>query len=1604
MHQKIVIAFFLLLIIFSSAYASFWSAVKDFVVADSNRERTCEVTNCICRFILNDPIWSHVFWDSCGACYDSSKTGSVHVVAGTCTACVSAFVGPSIGCGTYCRTSDRYGSGENYCSMEDLLINVLGIFDPTECGADILGLILGEVHDGKSTIQCKPEKPKEIGLFSDLTTNPQRSEYINYINPPKPTPSDDVVLHWGLYNLGTRRDTLIHYQIKLYKKMGEDVDYIVQDLIGLPNAEDDDILIECANLTRIKVIWPSLLYKMSYDFGQLPEGEYYVLILLDPPEYTSQRYDSSPIYGSERECNNYGTCYEDNNNYFMEFNVSDLRLADFKITNVTSRSDPIAQGGPIEVTATIKNQGHVDLSKYLNPNVRLSWYLNDEPLGTSSFNDLDAGEEITLSRTIRFNSSGYNDLKLMVDSYYTIEEELEDNNVYRHPFYVSPWTPEPISKIYEPLWSNSTGVGFYWIPSPDANVEEYNIYYSNEGFNELGSDEYELINPVLAGNSSLSGFQTNDLQAMTLYWFGVTAVNKRNQESPITELLLVDTGCPIEVNNVVVNDVLSGNETILIDVSDPEGIVDHVSASLRSYDYIDYWTRVGRDNTSSSGIYNITFDTSHISYAENLALSIFVGGENCTVGPTIFNLTIDNNPTPSIDLGGGEISGVHNLCVVSNNIVPDRMLGMQVYFINESTGDQIIVDPDNPFLSNYYPMDYENEVVYRTFEWCTEWNTTRIPDGNYSIKAVLDMEEDDFVYNDNETYYVNNIPDLRIWIDELPDAPINKTINISAKSENSEYEDMKCMEFYYSIPGSRDIYLDSVASDTDDCDLMNYDTRNICKKCDGVFKIIAYDDTSIGEEIIGAESISGMEDVGIQQSGQAQDNLGRVNTGFERELTCSGSVLERYTYKLYKEIDNEDLLVELEMMHPRSNDILHGVNNISIHEISDFINISEIQVVMYPSGSNSPFYFLGYPSKNGDIWSLDFDTTTYRGYDLPDGQYYLRIGVEGEYKGDYEYMIFYSNDFSINNDHRVPDYSGVDLTFYPERIIVTGPRYVDNKITLTAPIKNIGRDALPSHDGNRFLMQVRTYYKEPGSDSWNIIRGGHFNLWSSRGNNEFDSGETIAATMNFTPRKTGEYEFRFAVDTVMPDYSFDYYNEGNEDNNVIVDSVIIREDNAGPDNPFAYFFDRFFENVQKALTFDSEAREKLELRFAEERLAEANNMKEKGRSDLSDELLDEAVNITKRVGSRDLDNNLAGLGRIKLGGGKAEDVPVCGDGLCGKKEDCESCPNDCLNESEVCCNKKSFLGDCCNDYACNESSYCTNNKCVPIVCGDGSCDGNEDCSNCPSDCLKPGRVCCHSIPYRGECCNNSECEMDYSCINHWCHFTGSVCGDGVCDDDESGCTCSWDCGPCISECGDGLCTGYEDCESCPDDCGECECGDGLCTSDEDCSNCPSDCGECICGDGECEEGEDCESCPNDCLNAGEVCCDESSYTGDCCDNSDCESGFSCIDYYCEEECLDENCDICEWCVDNECTEQTKNSFSTCSECIDHYSERLECSSNCDWDNNLDECSETEQDCWCMLGDICSNFCDFLDYYEPMSDLYSDCMNLGYMMHDYDCVI
>ena len=169
---------------------------------------------------------------------------------------------------------------------------------------------------------------------------------------------------------------------------------------------------------------------------------------------------------------------------------------------------------------------------------------------------------------------------------------------------------------------------------------------------------------------------------------------------------------------------------------------------------------------------------------------------------------------------------------------------------------------------------------------------------------------------------------------------------------------------------------------------------------------------------------------------------------------------------------------------------------------------------------------------------------------------------------------------------------------------------------------------------------------------------------------------------------------------------------------------------------------------------------------------------------------------------------------------------------------------------------------------------------------------NQDDTVGPTDsdagCIPVGTDEC--IQYLGNCdearvlkgCGDGlpEPEEGYSWCQHYELECTSVCGDKVCDGDETVTNCPKDC----AKCGDNICSSTETVSSCPKDCAKC--GDNICSSTETVTNCPKDCAKC--GDNICSSTETLASCPEDCGKCGDDQCTDTETASTCPADCACE--------------------------------------------------------------------------------------------------------------------
>lgn len=117
-----------------------------------------------------------------------------------------------------------------------------------------------------------------------------------------------------------------------------------------------------------------------------------------------------------------------------------------------------------------------------------------------------------------------------------------------------------------------------------------------------------------------------------------------------------------------------------------------------------------------------------------------------------------------------------------------------------------------------------------------------------------------------------------------------------------------------------------------------------------------------------------------------------------------------------------------------------------------------------------------------------------------------------------------------------------------------------------------------------------------------------------------------------------------------------------------------------------------------------------------------------------------------------------------------ETCATCPSDCLSENETC--CGSETISNETLCCNNMVITGDCCNNDDCNNNNFCKNNTCTLIteLCGDDQCDLlYETCTNCPNDCLNNDEVCCNGTKIIGDCCNTTDCNGTDFCLENTCY-------------------------------------------------------------------------------------------------------------------------------------------------------------------------------------------------------------------------------------------
>jgi hypothetical protein len=150
----------------------------------------------------------------------------------------------------------------------------------------------------------------------------------------------------------------------------------------------------------------------------------------------------------------------------------------------------------------------------------------------------------------------------------------------------------------------------------------------------------------------------------------------------------------------------------------------------------------------------------------------------------------------------------------------------------------------------------------------------------------------------------------------------------------------------------------------------------------------------------------------------------------------------------------------------------------------------------------------------------------------------------------------------------------------------------------------------------------------------------------------------------------------------------------------------------------------------------------------------------------------------------------------------------CGDGICGPKESCSSCPQDC-GQCSACGNGICEAGE--------TSSTCPSD-CPAAACGDGFCNGGETCSSCSADCGACPPGCGNGVCDAGEDCiacpgdcpilGGGSCQNDADCFPSACCLDQAYTCVSLDQAPSCGGACNQDCPDLTLSCNQGYCACY----------------------------------------------------------------------------------------------------------------------------------------------------------------------------------------------------
>ncbi|MBN2518747.1 MAG: hypothetical protein JXB14_07900, partial [Candidatus Altiarchaeota archaeon] len=600
-----------------------------------------------------------------------------------------------------------------------------------------------------------------------------------------------------------------------------------------------------------------------------------------------------------------------------------------------------------------------------------------------------------------------------------------------------------------------------------------------------------LVNKRLVKESSAKDphvAAVGELQSSREYYFQLEVVN--------------------DIGNSALSDVKYGktNDAGTITITKPKegdesdtGIVEvwaQVDDAENRIEYVDFSSGdtipqgAVRDNAPENGVWKATLNFS-IHPHKVVEIKAFGRGENMQQVVDSVSILVEAPAEHKFySQDKRNVRGTDKLCAYSQYIKPAYLKSVDLYL-------------DGQLKASLTPQ--EGWEWWELTEWCQEIDTTKIADGEHKLEAkMMTPGGSQVLYSTTAVFETKNgLAPAVVITSPLGGSDLSGLIKLKAKVTKDDGR-TNCVKFYFSRGWNREFLGETQAKEGDEW-VYEWESRNLVNRftasgwleVDALSAIIPNTPCSEGSELVAT-----------------------------------------YHQPIAVDIDNTGELYLVEVLKPKEGDVLYRKAEIRVKKQYNFLTgVTEVTPsLMHEDGTIACGWMGRITVGEDDIGNMSFDTTVCQFADIENGEYYLEFDAP---------IVFKSGVFTIDNDHP-PQEAPPDLIFeggikIDKPIVIAG-----QPVKFSSLLKNIGQGPVTER-GNLGKYKIYMGIFANGK----VMYGGRFEAFGEFNDKRFDAGEEQEVSFTWVPKDVGNYKIELAVDTYINGHSFNYWQETNENNNLI---------------------------------------------------------------------------------------------------------------------------------------------------------------------------------------------------------------------------------------------------------------------------------------------------------------------------------------------------------------------------------------------------------------------------------------------------------------------